>query len=59
MKINAQIEYTLFSGPKKVALVGEKFIEETSGMVVSRKTHPGYTFTMTVEENLSFILLTP
>ncbi|MBR9775036.1 MAG: hypothetical protein GYB55_08490 [Cytophagales bacterium] len=37
MKINAQIEYTLFSGPKKVALVGEKFIEETSGMVVSRK----------------------
>jgi hypothetical protein len=37
MKINAQIEYALFSGPEKVALIGEKFIEETSGMAVSRK----------------------
>lgn len=37
MKINAQIEYALFSGPEKVALIGEEFIEETSGMAVSRK----------------------
>jgi len=37
MKINSQIEYTLFTGPNKVALIGEEFIEETSGMAVSRK----------------------
>lgn len=37
VKINSQIEYTLFTGPNKVALIGEEFIEETSGMAVSRK----------------------
>tara|TARA_R110002111_G_scaffold131535_4_gene196638 strand:+ start:386 stop:1315 length:930 start_codon:yes stop_codon:yes gene_type:complete len=37
MKINPQIAYTYFTGPKKVALIGEEFIEETSGMAVSRK----------------------
>ena len=43
MKINAQIEYSLFSGPRKIAQIDEEIIEETSGMAVSRK-HPSWIY---------------
>lgn len=43
MKINSQIEYSLFTGPRKIAQIDEKIIYETSGMAVSRK-HPSWIY---------------
>ncbi|SHN22295.1 hypothetical protein SAMN04488057_111128 [Cyclobacterium lianum] len=43
MRINPQVEYTIFSGPQKISRIEEDFIDETSGMVVSQK-YPGHIF---------------
>ncbi|WP_162418203.1 hypothetical protein [Cyclobacterium roseum] len=37
LKINPQVAYSIFTGPKKVAKIEENFIDETSGMAVSRR----------------------
>lgn len=37
LKINPQVAYSIFTGPKKIAQIEEKFIDETSGMAVSRR----------------------
>jgi hypothetical protein len=37
LKLHPQVTYSIFSGPKKVAAIEEKFLDETSGMAVSRK----------------------
>ena len=37
LKLHPQVTYSIFTGPKKVAEVEEKFIDETSGLAVSRK----------------------
>lgn len=37
LKLHPQVTYSLFSGPKKVGEVEEKFLDETSGLAVSRK----------------------
>ncbi len=37
LKINPQVAYSIFTGPKKIARIEENFIDETSGMAVSRR----------------------
>lgn len=43
LKINPQVAYSIFTGPKKVTRIDEHFIEETSGMAVSRR-FPGLIY---------------
>lgn len=43
VRINPQVEYTIFSGPQKIRQIEESFIDETSGMAISQK-YPGRIF---------------
>ncbi|MBD3628153.1 hypothetical protein [Cyclobacterium sp.] len=43
LRINPQVEYTIFSGPQKIKQIEESFIDETSGMAISQK-YPGRIF---------------
>lgn len=37
LRINPQVEYTIFSGPQKIKQIEKSFIDETSGMAISQK----------------------
>ncbi|WP_439483751.1 hypothetical protein [Cyclobacterium plantarum] len=43
VRINPQVEYTIFSGPQKIREIEERFMDETSGMAISQK-YPGRIF---------------
>ncbi|NHE55812.1 NHL repeat-containing protein [Cyclobacterium plantarum] len=43
VRINPQVEYTIFSGPQKIRQIEERFMDETSGMAISQK-YPGRIF---------------
>ncbi|MFO7823943.1 MAG: hypothetical protein R6V72_08375 [Cyclobacterium sp.] len=43
VRINPQVEYTIFSGPRKISQIEQRFIDETSGMALSQK-YPGRIF---------------